>query len=155
MWRMETLLAPKTAADRRRLRGKLYPVRLILSYTALHVDQVVQRGWGETTEIGSGRLRVKLAEALSPAATGVVMSIAWPVKLADGPSLQLVIRTTPSWDHAGPMEFTIDKHEFRTASRNATGMGLRTSFATGRAAYAHLPAHFGIAAQPAVAASGA
>lgn len=155
MWRMDTLLAPKTAAHRRRLRGKLYPVRLILSYTALHADQVVQRGWGETTEIGSGRLRVKLAESLSPAATGVVLSIAWPVKLTDGASLQLVVRATPTWGHAGPMEFTIDKYEFRTASRKATSPGLRTSFADGRAAYAQVPVHLGIAAQPAAAASGA
>lgn len=152
---METLLALKTAAHRRRLRGKLYPVRLVLSYTALHVDQVVQRGWGETIEIGSGRLRVKLTEALSPAATGVVLSIAWPVKLADGASLQLVVRATPSWDPAGRMEFTIDKHEFRTASKNSTGIGLRTSFANGRAAYAPLPVHAGMAAQATMAASGA
>jgi len=115
---------------------------------------VIQRGLGETIEIGSTRVRVRLPEALSLATTDIVMSIAWPAKFEDGASLQLVVQAKPGWDDLGLAELVIRKYEFRIASKSALGLGLRAGFATGKAYNAHEPWHPSLQAQSRAAESG-
>jgi hypothetical protein len=53
------------------------------------------------------------------------MSIAWPAQLPDGTRLQLVIEAKPVGDNPAFAEFEVIRHEFRTASRGASGLRLR------------------------------
>jgi hypothetical protein len=152
---MRTQLIPRAQTSRKRLHGRSYPLQLVFSYLALKDGQVIQRGWGETIEIGSTRVRVAPIEALSLATTGIVMSIAWPAKFEDGASLQLVVQATPCGDDLGLGEFVILKHEFRIASKGALGLGLRTGFATGKAYGAHEPRHPSFPAQSSAASAAA
>jgi hypothetical protein len=114
-----------------RTPGGFYPLELPFSYLALRDGHVIQRGQGETIEIGSTRIRVKPIDSLSPATTDIVMSIAWPARLNDGPSLQFVVQTKPRWDGVGLAECVILRHEFRIASKGNLGLGLRIALGAG------------------------
>jgi hypothetical protein len=119
----EILLPAETSP--KRVPGKYYPLELTFSYVALKRGQVIQRGLGKTVEISSASVRIMPLDVLNPSATGIVLSIAWPVKLDDGASLKWVIEAKPSWGDAGPSEFVIRKQEFRIASKRTLGLGAR------------------------------
>jgi len=95
-------------------------VQLAFSYQALRHGDEIQRGSGETTEISSSCIKVKLLPALAPATTDVVMSIIWPAKLEDGTSLHCVVLAKPSWDGLGLAELVIVKYQFRTAANSGS-----------------------------------
>jgi hypothetical protein len=86
---------------------------------------VVQKGWGETAEISSNYVRVKPLGLIYDDVTEMIMSIAWPAKLPDGAGLQLMVHALPVRDDASSELFRILRHEFRTASKDANGVGLR------------------------------
>jgi hypothetical protein len=55
----------------------------------------------------------------------MIMSIIWPAKLPDGAGLQLMFHALPVRDGSSSELFRILRHEYRTASRDANGVGLR------------------------------
>jgi len=122
---MATQLVPAPESSSKRPRGRLYPIQLSFSYIALRRGQVIQRGWGETTEMSSTHIRVKRIQGLNPGITQIVMSIAWPATLPDGAGLQLVVQARPDTGWLWMANFSIQKYEFRTASKNSQGMGMR------------------------------
>ena len=98
--------------------GRLYPIRLMLSYSAYRNGDVIQRGAGQTIEMSSTRIRIKSAETLDPSATEIKLSIAWPIPLEDGTGLQFVVQGRPAWDEAESGTVLIASYEFRTAPKN-------------------------------------
>jgi hypothetical protein len=116
----------------RRSGGAYYPLRLVLSYIAYCDGDVVQRGTGETTEISSASVRVKIDDIVSPDAKQIKLSIAWPATLSDGARLQFVVQGEPLY--AGPRlaEVAFWKYEFKTAPRRA--MSVEAGVANGRMA---------------------
>jgi hypothetical protein len=109
-----------------------YPLQLAFSYVARRRGRLIHSGWGETIEIGSSQIRVCPLDAATADATDIVMSIAWPAKLPNGTRLQLVIQTKPVGEDLIFPEFRILKHEFRTASREANGLGLKAGLQSWR-----------------------
>ena len=95
-------------------------MQLAFSYKALRLSDEIQRGSGETTEISSSCIKVKLLPALAPATTDVVMSITWPASLEDGASLHCVVLAKPSWDGLELAELVIMKYQFRTAAKSGS-----------------------------------
>jgi len=132
--RMATQLVPAPESSGKRPRGRLYPIQLSFSYIALRRGQVIQRGWGETTEMSSTHIRVKRIQGLNPGVTQMVMSIAWPAKLPDGTGLQLVVQVRPDTGWLWMANFSIQKYEFRTASKNMQGFGMRLGLMKAREA---------------------
>src|ERR1035438_8041927 len=124
-------------AEAEDLHRRYYPLELPLSYIALSRGRVIQRGRGETVEMSSSHVRVKPLGLLNPGATDVVMSVAWPAKLPDGTSLQLVIHTQLVRESLDAASFRILKHEFRTASKDANGLGLRAELSSGPGRASH------------------
>jgi hypothetical protein len=116
----------------RRSGGAYYPLRLAFSYIALCDGDVIQRGTGETTEISSASVRVKIDDIVSPDVKQIKLSIAWPATLSDGARLQFVVHGDPLY--AGPRlaEVAFWKYEFKTAPRRA--MNVESGVPTGRMA---------------------
>jgi hypothetical protein len=112
---------------------RFYPLDLPFSYQVIERGHVIERGFGDTTEISSTQIRVKPQPNLCLAATEVVMSIAWPAKLKDGTGLQFVVLAKMCRYGGGFAEFIILKYEFRTVSKATTGVGLRATFGAGAA----------------------
>jgi len=104
---------------------RFYPLQLPFSYLALRRGRVVQKGWGETAEISSNHVRVKPLGLIYEDITELIMSIHWPAKLPDGAGLQLMVHALPIRDGSSNELFRILRHEFRIASRDANGVGLR------------------------------
>jgi hypothetical protein len=104
---------------------RFYPLRLPFSYIALRRGRVVQKGWGETAEISSNHVRVKPLGLIYEDITELIMSIHWPAKLPDGAGLQLMVHALPIRDGSSNELFRILRHEFRIASKDANGVGLR------------------------------
>jgi len=104
---------------------RFYPLQLPFSYLALRRGRVVQKGWGETAEISSNHVRVKPLGLIYEDITEMIISVAWPAKLPDGAGLQLMIHALPIRDGSSNELFRILRHEFRIASRDANGVGLR------------------------------
>jgi hypothetical protein len=104
---------------------RFYPLQLPFSYIALRRGRVVQKGWGETAEISSNHVRVKPLGLIYEDVTEMIISIAWPAKLPDGAGLQLMVHVLPVRDGSSNELFRILRHEFRTASKDANGVGLR------------------------------
>jgi hypothetical protein len=117
--------------------GRSYDLQLFFSYRAFADGQAIQRGLGETIEIGSTRIRVRLIEALSRAATGIVLSIAWPGTFQDGASLQLVVQAEPCWGGVDPVEFVIRNYQYRILPKERLSRSL--SRGTGASASKLLP----------------
>jgi hypothetical protein len=86
---------------------------------------VVQKGWGETAEISSNHVRVKPLGLIYEDVTEMIISVAWPAKLPDGAGLQLMVHALPIRDGSSNELFRILRHEFRIASKDANGVGLR------------------------------
>jgi hypothetical protein len=112
-------------ARKKHLLRRFYPLQLPFSYIALRRGRVVQKGWGETAEISSNHVRVKPLGLIYEDVTEMIMSITWPAKLPDGAGLQLMFHALPVRDGSSSELFRILRHEFRTASRDANGAGLR------------------------------
>jgi hypothetical protein len=104
---------------------RFYPLQLPFSYIALRRGRVVQKGWGETAEISSNHVRIRPLGLTYEDVTETIMSIAWPAKLPDGAGLQLMIHALPVRDGSSNELFRILRHEFRIASKDANGVGLR------------------------------
>ena len=104
---------------------RFYPLQLPFSYLALRRGRVVQKGWGETAEISSNHVRVKPLGLIYEDVTEMIISIAWPAKLPDGAGLQLMIHGLPVRDGSSNELFRILRYEFRIASKDANGVGLR------------------------------
>jgi hypothetical protein len=112
-------------ARKKHLLGRFYPLQLPFSYIALRRGRVVQKGWGQTAEISSNHIRVKALGLIYEDVTELIISIAWPAKLPDGAGLQLMVHALPVRDGSSNELFRILRHEFRTASKDANGVGLR------------------------------
>ena len=124
-------------ADAKDLHRRYYPLELPISYVALSEGHVIQSGRGATVEISGSYVRTKPLGLLNPGATDVVMSIAWPARLPDGTNLQLVIHTKPVGESPVAAAFRILKHEFRTVSKDANGLGLRAELPGGSGRTSH------------------
>lgn len=103
---------------------RFYPLQLPFSYIALRRGRVFHKGWGETVEISSNQIRITPLGITQGMLTEMIMAVTWPAKLPDGTSLQLMIHVLPAPDGQPSGLFRILKHEFRTASREANGLGL-------------------------------
>ena len=84
--------------------------------------------------MSSTHIRVKRIQGLNPGVTQMVMSIAWPAKLPDGTGLQLVVQVRPDTGWLWMANFSIQKYEFRTASKNMQGFGMRLGLMKAREA---------------------
>ena len=95
--------------------GRWYPIRLVLQYRAYSEDRLLQSGAGETLEISSRALRIRIAEELPSQVVELDLAIAWPVPLNGVTPLQWTIKAKPAWRTAGWIFVCIASHEFRTA----------------------------------------
>ncbi len=95
--------------------GRWYPIKLVFRYRAYADDRLVQTGAGETIEISSRALRLRISEELPSQVAELDLAIAWPVPLDGVTPLQWTIKAKPAWRAPGWIFVCIASHEFRTA----------------------------------------
>jgi len=95
--------------------GKWYPIALVFQYRAYSDERLVQSGVGETIEISSRGLRLRIPEELPAQLTEMQLAIAWPVLLNGVTPLQWSVKARPAWRAPGWIFVCIASHEFRTA----------------------------------------
>jgi len=95
--------------------GNWYPIRLALQYRAYANGRLVQTGTGETIEVSTRALRVKVAEELPADAGELDLAVAWPAALDGTTPLQWTVKGKPAWRAPGWIFVCIASHEFRTA----------------------------------------
>lgn len=108
---------------------RFYPLELPFAYVAIQCGRVIRKGTGETSEISSNQVRWKALDLWHLKPTVVIMSVAWPAKLADGTSLQLVLQVQPVGTDT--TSFRILKHEFRTAPKTSNDPGMHAEVRAG------------------------
>lgn len=95
--------------------GKWYPIALVFQYRAYSDERLVQSGAGETIEISSRGLRLRIPEEIPSEITELQLAIAWPVLLDGVTPLQWSVKAKPAWRAPGWIFVCIASHEFRTA----------------------------------------
>lgn len=95
--------------------GRWYPIGLVFQYRAYSGDRLVQTGAGETIEISSRALRLRISEELPSQVAELDLAIAWPVSLDGVTPLQWKVKARPAWRAPGWVFVCIASHEFRTA----------------------------------------
>jgi len=105
--------------------GKWYPIHLMFQYRAYAEGRLVQTGVGETIEISSRALRLRIPQELPAKAEELDLAIAWPVPLDGITPLQWTVKAKPAWRAPGWIFVCISSHEFRTAG--ARGRQLMTA----------------------------
>lgn len=95
--------------------GRWYPLKLVFQYGAYSDDRLVQTGVGETIEISSRALRLRISSELPPDVGRLDLAVAWPVPLDGVTPLQWTIKAKPAWRAPGWIFVCITSHEFRTA----------------------------------------
>jgi len=95
--------------------GRWYPIALVFEYRAYSDERLVQSGAGQTIEISSRGLRLRIPEEIPSEITEVQLAIAWPVLLNGVTPLQWSVKAHPAWRAPGWIFVCIASHEFRTA----------------------------------------
>jgi len=95
--------------------GKWYPIKLAFQYRAYSDDGLVQAGTGETIEVSTRALRVRIPQELPAQAAELDLAIAWPVPLHGVTPLLWSVKAKPAWRAPGWIFVCIARHEFRTA----------------------------------------
>ena len=95
--------------------SKWYPLALVLHYWAYAGERLVQTGAGETIEISSRGLRLRIPDEIPSQVTEMRLAIAWPVLLNGVTPLQWSVKAKPVWRSIGWLFVGISSHEFRTA----------------------------------------
>jgi len=95
--------------------GKWYPIKLAFQYRAYSQDRVMQAGTGETIEVSTRALRIRIPEELPPQAVELDLAIAWPAPLHGVTPLLWSVKAKPAWRAPGWIFVCIASHEFRTA----------------------------------------
>ena len=99
--------------------GRWYPIVLKFQYRAYSIDRLVHTGAGETIEISSRALRLRIPEDLPAQVAELDLAIAWPVPLNGVTPLQWIVKAKPVWRSPGWIFVGIASHEFRTAGARA------------------------------------
>ena len=100
-----------------------YPIALAFHYQAYAGGVEVHRGTGETTEISSRAMRLRVPIDLPGLVEEVELAIVWPVALNGVTPLQWMVKARPVWRAPGCMFVCIATQELRTAgSRNRLAM---------------------------------
>jgi hypothetical protein len=87
-----------------------------LRYKLLKDGVILERGEGETIDMGSGGIAFSLDHDLAAEAY-VELSISWPVLLEDTCPMRLIVFGRVLRSEAGKCACTVDKYEFRTQAR--------------------------------------
>jgi len=95
--------------------SRWYPIELVFQYRAYSDDRLVQTGAGETIEISSRALRLRIPEELPVQVAELDLAIAWPAALGGVTPLQWSVKAKPAWRAQGWIFVCIASHEFRTA----------------------------------------
>jgi hypothetical protein len=95
--------------------SRWYPIALVFQFRAYADDRHVQSGAGETIEISSRGLRLRIREEILPQVNELQLAIAWPAMLDGVTPLQWSVRAKPAWRANGWLFVCISSHEFRTA----------------------------------------
>jgi len=107
--RVRSAPPPKTSV------GRWYPIVLKFQYRAYSTERLVHTGAGETIEISSRSLRLRIPEDLPPQVAELDLAIAWPVPLYGVTPLQWTVKAKPVWRSPGWIFVCIASYEFRTA----------------------------------------
>ncbi len=100
-----------------------YPMTLVFQYRASFGGRLVHTGVGETAEICSRAVRLRVPKELPSQVDELELSIAWPVPLGGVTPLQWIVKARPVWRAPGWVFVCIANHELRTAgSRNRLAM---------------------------------
>jgi hypothetical protein len=100
-----------------------YPLALALEYKAFSGGLLVQTGAGETTQISSRAVRLRVSKDLPALVDELELAIAWPVALDGVTPLRWIVKVKPAWRAPGWVYGCIASHEFRTAgTRNRLAM---------------------------------
>jgi hypothetical protein len=99
--------------------GRWYPIKLVFQYRAYLGDRLVQTGAGETIEISSRALRLRMPKELPAQVAELDLAVAWPVALDGVTPLQWTMKAKPAWRAPGWIFVCIVSHEFRTAGARA------------------------------------
>jgi hypothetical protein len=94
--------------------GKWYPIKLAFQYRAYSDGRLVQTGTGETIEISTRALRVRIPEELPARAAELDLAIAWPVPLDGVIPLLWAVRAKPAWRAPGWIFVCVASQELRT-----------------------------------------
>ncbi|MGB7758487.1 MAG: hypothetical protein WBL61_01585 [Bryobacteraceae bacterium] len=112
-------ISDRPAARRKASVGKWYPVKLEFRYRAYVGGRLVQTGAGETTEISTHALRLRIPKELPAQVAELDLAIAWPAPLDGVTPLQWTVKAKPAWRAPGWIIVCIVSHEFRTAGARA------------------------------------
>ena len=93
-----------------------YPMTLVFQYRAFSGDRLVHTGVGETVEICSRAVRLRVPKDLPTQVEELELAIAWPVPLGGVTPLQWIVKAKPVWRAPGWVFVCIASHELRTAS---------------------------------------
>jgi hypothetical protein len=95
--------------------GGWYPIALEFRYRAFWCGNLVHSGEGETVEISSHAVRLRVPMDLPPRVDDLELAIAWPVALNGVTSLRWMVKAKPAWNTPGWIFASIVSHELRTA----------------------------------------
>ena len=86
--------------------------------------ELIQEGAGETVQMSSKAIVFRPSRLITPRATELSVSVAWPITLEDGTALQVVFTGRPCWDRGVFAGIEIDRYQFRTRRSAALGNSL-------------------------------
>lgn len=93
-----------------------FPIHRDMRYKLYNDGLVIAQGRGETTDLASGGIAFRIADAL-PLGSYVELSVSWPVLLEDSCRMQLIVFGRVIRFGDGKYVCGIEKWEFRTAAR--------------------------------------
>jgi hypothetical protein len=103
--------------------GGWYPIALEFRYRAFWCGNLVHSGEGETAEISSHAVRIRIPMDLPGRVDDLELAIAWPVPLNGVTPLRWIVKAKPVWSAPGWMFASIVSHELRTAG-SRSGMAM-------------------------------
>jgi len=95
--------------------GGWYPIALEFRYRAFRCGTPVHSGDGETAEISSHAVRIRIPTDLPERVDDLELAITWPVALNGVTPLRWMVKVKPIWSAPGWMFASIVSHELRTA----------------------------------------